>query len=79
MALWVFLLLSEPVHLPVLGALQRVHHVGHHSGQEEGHHVTPTPEVNYLGVKLLSYVLRSAKRGNELQDPNLTIYLDTFP
>ena len=27
MALWVFLLLSEPVHLPVLGALQRVHHV----------------------------------------------------
>ena len=44
-ALWIFLLLAEPVHLSVFGALECVHHVGHHPGQEEGHHVTSQKKV----------------------------------
>ena len=43
MALWLLLLLLQPVHLAVLSAGLCPHHVGHHAGQEAGHHVPPTP------------------------------------
>ena len=42
-ALWLLLLLLQPVHLAVLSACLCPHHVGHHAGQEAGHHVPPTP------------------------------------
>ena len=42
-ALWLLLLLLQPVHLAVLSAGLCPHHVGHHAGQEAGHHVPPTP------------------------------------
>ena len=53
MALWLLLLLAEPVHLPLLGSSQRVHHVGHHPGQKEGHHVSPAPQVDLLLQKAI--------------------------
>ena len=49
LVLWVLLLLRQPVHLPHLCASQRVHHAGHHPGQEEGHHDPSLPKNHQAG------------------------------